>query len=84
MVEYNDAAFKHGITREQIDHAMMTSVYEGPAEENSDRYIVIGFDSNRTLLEIMYNFTDEDGIYVFHAMKCRKSNFKMINRKVIE
>ena len=42
-------------------------------EECENKYLVIGFDKNANLLEIMYNVIDEDTINVFHAMECRKS-----------
>jgi len=32
--------------------------------------LLIGFDNNANLLEIMYNVIDEQTVLVFHAIKC--------------
>jgi hypothetical protein len=38
-----------------------------------NKYLLIGFDTNANLLEILYNVISERYINVFHAMKCRRS-----------
>ena len=40
-------------------------------DDDADKYIVIGFDKSRKLLEILYNRIDNETINVFHAMKFR-------------
>jgi hypothetical protein len=52
-------------------------------EKHSNKYLVIGFDLNGNLLEIMYNLVDEDAdgvgtANVFHAMKCRKEMYQYL------
>jgi hypothetical protein len=37
-----------------------------------NKYLLIGFDRNSNLLEIMYNIRTDGSYNVFHAMKCRK------------
>ena len=78
-IKFNPAAFKHGISEENIRHALNYPKYEGPLEEFENKYIVIGFDSIGNLLEILYNRKDDDSIYVFHAMKCRNIFFHLLN-----
>ncbi|MHC6202748.1 hypothetical protein ACYULU_06100 [Breznakiellaceae bacterium SP9] len=37
-----------------------------------NKYLLLGFDGNTNLLEIMYNRINADTINVFHAVPCRK------------
>ena len=70
-IKFNPAAFKHGISEANIRHVLNDPKYEGPLEEFENKYIVVGFDNSRNLLEILYNRIDDESINVFHAMKCR-------------
>ena len=70
-IEFNKSAFKHGISEDNIRHALNFSEYEGPLDDDCNKYIVIGFDKSGKLLEILYNRIDDDTISVFHAMKFR-------------
>ncbi|MDR2630444.1 MAG: hypothetical protein LBC60_05930 [Spirochaetaceae bacterium] len=72
-LEFNEAAFRHGISREDIVSAIKTKIYDAPLAEFPDKYVVIGFDTNGNPLEIMYNPIDDDTISVFHAMKARRT-----------
>ena len=76
--EFNQSAFKHGITEEDIRWAFLHYRYDGPVEEMENKYIRIGFDRFGNLLEIMYN-EYEDTINVFHAMKCRSIYYPLLN-----
>jgi hypothetical protein len=71
-IECNQAAFKHGISEADIRHAVRYFVYEEQIDIGDDKHLILGFDTSRRLLEIMYNVIDEQTINVFHAMKCRK------------
>jgi hypothetical protein len=51
-------------------------------EKHINKYLVIGFDLNGNLLEIMYNLVNEDTANVFHAMKCRKELYQYLPRSV--
>ena len=57
-------------------------------EKHVNKYLVIGFDLNGNLLEIMYNLVDEDATTgvgvanVFHAMKCRKELYQYLPRSI--
>jgi len=72
-IEFNPAAFKHGVTETDIRRAFDTFVYEEPLEDFFNKYLLIGFDTKGVLLEVMYNNIDEKSINVFHAMPCRKA-----------
>jgi len=42
-----------------------------------NKYLLIGFDRNGNLLEIMYNIRMDGSYNVFHAMKCRKEFYHL-------
>jgi hypothetical protein len=71
-LEFNEAAFRHGISRKDIAHAVRTKIYDAPLTGFPDKYAVIGFDTSGNPLEIMYNPVDDATINVFHAMKVRR------------
>lgn len=71
LITYARSAFKHGITEENIKCAMKSWVYDDVMDDEDEKYLLIGFDKNGNLLEIMYNIINEQSIKVFHAMKCR-------------
>jgi len=79
-LEFNQAAFIHNVTEEDIRFAFETARYEGSIdeEESDNKYLVIGFDRKALPLEVMYNVIDENTINVFHAMRCRKNFLHLI------
>jgi len=72
-IRYSNSAFKHGITETDILWAFKTIQYDAVLEEFTDKYLLIGFDKNANLIEILYNIVDDNVILVFHAMKCRSA-----------
>jgi hypothetical protein len=78
IVEFNKAAFRHDISREDILCAYSNRIYDAIVEGIPERYAVIGFDRAGNPLEIMYNPIDDDTISIFHAMKVRNSFIKML------
>ena len=78
-IEFNQSAFKHEITEENIRYVLNRPRYEGPLEDDDEKYIVIGFDNTGKLLEILYNIIDDETINVFHVMKCRSIFFHLLN-----
>ena len=78
IVEFNEAAFRHDISKEDILYALKTKIYAAAIEELSEKYAVIGFDRSGNPLEILYNPVNDKTISVFHAMKARKSFIKML------
>jgi uncharacterized DUF497 family protein len=71
-IEFNESAFKHGFSEADIRHAIRYFIFEEQIDDGDNKHLIIGFDTCRRLLEIMYNMIDEQRINVFHAMKCRK------------
>jgi hypothetical protein len=78
-VKINSSAFRHGVSEESIRRALRYPQYEAPLEDDGRKYIVLGFDNTGNLLEILYNCTDDNTINVFHAMKCRKIYYSLLN-----
>ena len=83
IIEFNQAAFSHKISEEDIRFALDTPRYDGTIdeEESDNKHLVIGFDRNANLIEVMYNVIDEDTINVFHAMRCRKGFLHLIKAR---
>jgi hypothetical protein len=78
-IRLNEAAFKHGITEEQIRYAVGHYALDIPIEEETNKNLLIGPDNSANLLEIMYNEVDGNTINVFHAMKLRRSFYALLN-----
>ena len=72
------SAFKHSITEANIRHAILNWRYDDIVKNDSGKHLLIGFDSNANLLEIMYNVIDEQTVRVFHAMKCTNVHLAML------
>ena len=67
------SAFRHDVSEENIRWLLLNHLADGLIEEeNETKYLSIGFDKSGNLLEVMYDYVDEQMIKVFHAMKCRK------------
>jgi len=77
-VRYSKSALKH-VTKEDIKRAMINVIYDDILDDNKDRHLLIGFDSNGNLLEILYNVIDDNTIRVFHAMKCTNEFIRLLN-----
>jgi len=75
IIKFNDSVFKHGVTEADIRWAFKTIKYDAILEEPGwiDKHLLIGFDRNAELIEVLYNDLDEDTVRVFHAMKCRNA-----------
>jgi len=71
IIEYVSSAFKHGLTKTNIQYAMRQCIYDELFDDELKKRLLIRFDDNANLLEIMYNDIDEQTVRVFHAMKCR-------------
>ena len=78
IVEFNEAAFRHNIDKEDIIHALKTKIYAAAIEGLTEKYGVLGLDRAGNPLEIMYNLIGDNTINVFHAMKVRKSFIRML------
>ena len=78
---FNPAAFKHGITEQSIESAMVTALVDELIERFDNKYLIIGFDMNRNLIEVMYNLIGEDIANIFHAMKCRREFLQKLSER---
>ncbi|MDR0464544.1 MAG: hypothetical protein LBG94_05445 [Treponema sp.] len=78
FVKYASSAFKHSINEKDIRHAILNWEYDDVFEDDPDKHLLIGFDSNANLLEIMYNVIDEQTVRVFHAMKCTNEHRRLL------
>ena len=81
IIEFNPSAFKHGVNEADIRKAIDRFVYEDPLEDFDNKYLLLGFDTQGNLLEVMYNYIDSDTINVFHAMPCRKNFYGLLRGK---
>ena len=73
-IEFNQAAFKHGITETDIRRAFANKVCDHPVEGEENKHLLIGFDTRANLLEILYNVIGDQRINVFHAGSFAKQN----------
>ena len=60
---------------------MATALFDELIEGFDNKYLLIGFDINRNLVEVMYNLIGEDVANIFHAMKCRKELLRKIQER---
>jgi hypothetical protein len=79
VIEFNPAAFKHGVSETDIRLALMNALYDDVLDGANDKHLVLGFDRNGNLLEILYNNIDANSINVFHAMSCRSIFFHLLD-----
>jgi hypothetical protein len=73
------SAFKHGFTEGAIRWAIEHGIYDDTLPGDGNKKLLLGFDNNAHLLEVVYNVIDEETIKVFHAMKCRKEYLSLLN-----
>jgi hypothetical protein len=72
VVQINESALRHGIAEEDFLRAMALPLIDRLMPQFENKYLLLGFDRNSNLLEIMYNIKIDGSYNVFHAMKCRK------------
>jgi uncharacterized protein with von Willebrand factor type A (vWA) domain len=80
IIEFTQSAFKHGISEEDIRHALLHPVYDEMQDSGDDKHLLLGFDRSMNMLEIAYNIIDEQTFKVFHAMLCRNFYYKLLRR----
>jgi hypothetical protein len=80
-ITFNPAAFKHDVTEADIRRAIDIYIYEDPLEDYENKYLLLGYDTKGTLLEIMYNIIEGDTINVFYAMPCRRAFYNLVRGK---
>ena len=82
-VNFDPAAFRHDVSRDDILHAFSTFIFEEQIEsdEHDNKYLLLGFNRAGNLIEVMYNKIGVDAIRVFHAMPCRNVYIKLIEER---
>ena len=85
VIEFNAAAFKHGVSETDIRMAFDTVKYDGFFDEDDpdaeDKHLLIGFDRKANLIEVLYNVVADGRIRVFHAMKCRSAFIRLLKHR---
>ena len=66
-----ESAFKHGYSKDDIERAIETKIFEDILVGEDDIFVIIGFDTIANPIEVFYNVIDVDTIKVFHAMTLR-------------
>ena len=83
VIEFNPDAFKHGVSKADIQRAFYTAVYDGLLDESDDKdaldkYLLIGFNCKANPIEVLYNFISDFHVNVFHAMPCRNIYYYLL------
>ncbi|MDR1099881.1 MAG: hypothetical protein LBL28_05305 [Treponema sp.] len=78
-IKFSQSAFKHGITEAAIRRVCLNAIYDDILDEDEDKHLLLGFDGNGNVLEILYNIIDDETIRVFHAMKCRDAFLSLVD-----
>ena len=71
-IEIVPSALKHGKTAEDILSVLERAVYDETLTADPNKTLVVGFDANANLTEIIFLVLAEGKIVVYHAMPCRK------------
>lgn len=79
FVIIRSSARKHGITDDDIRAAFDTATLSGPLDdEHPQRVLVLGFDRQTRVLELVVLFYDNGQIEVIHAMKARRTYLELL------
>ena len=71
-IEIVPSALKHGKSTEDILSVLKRAVYDETLTTDPNKTLVVGFDANANLTEIIFLVLAEGEIIVYHAMPCRK------------
>jgi uncharacterized DUF497 family protein len=84
-IEFNPAAFKHGVSETDIKMAFDTAKYDGFLDKGDpdaqNKHLLIGFDRKANLIEVLYNVIADGKVRVFHAMKCRSAFIQLLGHR---
>jgi hypothetical protein len=75
---FRESALKHGVTEEDIRHAFENYRIIRQFQDRENVYLLLGFDVNANLIEILYNEFGENGVNVFHAMPCQSRFLRLL------
>lgn len=79
LVIIRRSARKHGITDDDISAALATPLLSGPLDDDHpQRMLVLGFDSQARVLELVLLHYDDGNTEVIHAMKARRTYLDLL------
>jgi hypothetical protein len=81
IITFSWSAFKHGLSEDDIRRVIALKLLDHPVEGEEEKNLLVGFDTNANLIELLYNVVDDDTIRVFHAMPCRNTFIAMIDEE---
>ncbi len=79
-MEIHEAARRHGITDEDILHALDNSLAVEDVGEDPDRWLVLGPDRSGNLLEVVVLIGTDDVALIIHAMEMRPIYRRLLER----
>ena len=71
-IEVLDSALKHGISRETILFVFENYFFDEAVDNDPAKTLMVGYNENANLVEMIAYEIEEDYLVVFHAMTCRK------------
>ncbi|MET3203995.1 toxin [Arthrobacter sp. UYEF13] len=76
------SARKHGVSEEDALHAVANGIHESYLDDGSPaRRLILGFDIQGTLLELVVLRFDSGNEMVIHAMPARKQYLKLLSEQ---
>lgn len=80
LVIIRRSARKHRITEDDIRAALATPLLSGPLDDDHpQRMLVLGFDSQARVLELVVLHFDDGSTEVIHAMKARRTYLDLLD-----
>ena len=79
-LEIHETSYKHGVSTFDIHHACARSIaaFEIDHENVEAKILIVGPDSAGNFLEVIGLEIDNKSLLIIHAMKLRKSMFRLI------
>lgn len=79
-MQVHRSALKHGVSRENIDHATSHSITVADLDPDSDppKILLIGPDPSGNLLELIVLVLADDELLVIHAMALRPAFYSLL------
>jgi len=75
------SATKHGCSIEEIIHAASSPEVDIEEAEDPPKRLLLGFDPQGRLLEMVALVLEDETYLVVHAMKCRKIYYPLLDRR---
>lgn len=79
-MEVHQSANKHGVSDDDLVHAVTHEVVSVDLEPDADppKVLVIGPDRSGNLLEVIVLVLDEDRLLAIHAMRLRRQFYELL------